>query len=276
VVQETYEYHYDGAHAAVEYRPGKTWTVVYGAGIDEVVMRTDGTDKEFYYRDGLNSITAVADASGNLLEAYEYNVQGQIAIYDDQGNSLNVSGIGNDITYTGRRLDQQTGNYYYRARYYNPVLGRFISRDPLSAAEFKEGSNLYAYVGNNGANFIDPYGLQGSRKGWSKPGNTSLSPRAKAAWKGAAGVGVGALAAVGGVMGRNGAVAAAGVLTAAQGLAGLANAAFNPDAKPSDVPFVPLDLPTVVFIEPTPPPSPEPPTPPSPEPLVPEPEPETK
>jgi RHS repeat-associated protein len=86
-------------------------------------------------------------------------VQGQIAIYDDQGNSLNVSGIGNDITYTGRRLDQQTGNYYYRARYYNPVLGRFISRDPLSAAEFKEGTNLYAYVRNNSPNLIDPSGL---------------------------------------------------------------------------------------------------------------------
>jgi len=56
-------------------------------------------------------------------------------------------------------ITRETGNYFYRARYYNPTLGRFISRDPLSGAEFSQGTNLYAYCGNNFLNAIDPTGL---------------------------------------------------------------------------------------------------------------------
>jgi len=89
----------------------------------------------------------------------EYNVQGQVAIFNSSGSSTGTTGIGNDHLYTGRQLDPETGDYYYRARYYSPILGRFISRDPLSGAEFSQGSNLYAYVGNNGVNFTDAEGM---------------------------------------------------------------------------------------------------------------------
>jgi uncharacterized protein RhaS with RHS repeats len=50
-------------------------------------------------------------------------------------------------------------NKEYRARYYNPTLGRFISRDPLSGAEFSQGTNLYAYCRNNFLNSSDPTGM---------------------------------------------------------------------------------------------------------------------
>jgi RHS repeat-associated protein len=58
--------------------------------------------------------------------------------------------------YTGREYDEYTGLMYYRARFYDPQIGRFISEDPI---EFEGGINWYAYVDNDPINFIDPYGF---------------------------------------------------------------------------------------------------------------------
>lgn len=59
-------------------------------------------------------------------------------------------------TYTGREWDRETGLYYYRARYYDPIEGRFISKDPIG---FLGGDlNLFGYVQNNPVNRIDPSG----------------------------------------------------------------------------------------------------------------------
>ena len=149
----TYEYHYDGSAVAVEYQPSTTWTYFGG------LMRTDGTNKQWYYRDGLGSISAVADNSGNLLEAYDYNAQGQFQITSPGGTVLSATGIANDLLFAGYRFDAETKNYFCNARYYNPVLGRFISRDPLSGAEFSQGTNLYAYCRNGYPNSIDPTGM---------------------------------------------------------------------------------------------------------------------
>jgi RHS repeat-associated protein len=57
---------------------------------------------------------------------------------------------------TGREWDTETSLYYYRARYYDPAAGRFVSEDPLS---FRGGLNKYAYVSNSSVDFRDPRGL---------------------------------------------------------------------------------------------------------------------
>jgi RHS repeat-associated protein len=157
----TYQYHYDGGQVAVEYRPSSTtWTYYLGLRIDQPVLRVNGSTKQWYYRDGQGSISAVADNSGDLLESYEYTAQGHCQITNASSTVLTATAIGNDILFTGRNYDPETGNYFYRARYYNPKLGRFISRDPLSGAEFSQGTNLYAYVGNNPTNLTDPTGMK--------------------------------------------------------------------------------------------------------------------
>ena len=70
------------------------------------------------------------------------------------GASSSTSGT---FRYTGARIDAETnGLYDFRARIYSPALGRFLQTDPLGSAA---GPNLYAYVGNDPLNWVDPYGL---------------------------------------------------------------------------------------------------------------------
>jgi len=81
--------------------------------------------------------------------------------YDSFGKLTASTGtLTNPFQYTGREFDQETGIYEYRARYYDPSAGRFVSEDPIN---FWSGVNFYAYVGNSSVNLIDPSGLQ---PGW--------------------------------------------------------------------------------------------------------------
>ena len=94
-------------------------------------------------------MVAVVGFNGALLQENRY---------DPYGNLLSsTSAIRNPLLYTGRELDRETGLYYYRARYYDPDVGRFLTEDPLG---FEAGLNFYAYIDNNPVNFTDPMGLQ--------------------------------------------------------------------------------------------------------------------
>ncbi len=68
--------------------------------------------------------------------------------YDSFGNIIGSTGsVTNSFGFTGREFDTETNLYYYRARYYDPQTGRFISEDPAGFAE--SGTNVYAYVFDN-------------------------------------------------------------------------------------------------------------------------------
>jgi len=64
--------------------------------------------------------------------------------------------VDNELLYQGRRYDSESNLYYYRARYYDPIMGRFLSTDPLG---YKDSMNLYQGFNMNRINFVDPMGL---------------------------------------------------------------------------------------------------------------------
>ena len=82
---------------------------------------------------------------------------GQVTVLDADftADADNVSDYDNSYLYTGRRLDTETGLYFYRARYYHPGLGRFVSRDPIG---YIDGANMYRYAASNPIVFADPWG----------------------------------------------------------------------------------------------------------------------
>jgi RHS repeat-associated protein len=94
-------------------------------------------------------VVALSDSDADTVQTYEYSVYGQVAASDP--NFLT-----NPYMFTGRRFDLETGLYFYRARYYNPHIGRFMQTDPVGYAD---GMNWYAYCGNNPICRTDPSGL---------------------------------------------------------------------------------------------------------------------
>ncbi len=98
--------------------------------------------------DALNSVIAQAREDQSIQSVYGYSPYGQTtALADDEGNSLE---------YTGRENDSTT-LYFYCARYYDTVLKRFVSEDPIGVAG---GLNVYTYVEANSLNSTDPTGLE--------------------------------------------------------------------------------------------------------------------
>ena len=137
---------------------------LWGNYIDEALLKVDthGTvaaaddDDHYYLHDHLYSTVAVLDAGGNVEERYEYDAYGKATIYDaDYSQVRSETAIGNDYLFTGRRLDPESGIYYYRNRYYSPTLGRFLQNDPLG---YIDGMNMYEYVRNNPSIYVDPLG----------------------------------------------------------------------------------------------------------------------
>ena len=104
------------------------------------------------HSDHLGSAAAATDASGNLLWREDYTPFGE--------PRQAPAGNADDEGFTGHIHDADTGLTYMQARYYDPVIGRFLSNDPVGFAEGGPGYfNRYAYTANDPVNFIDPDGL---------------------------------------------------------------------------------------------------------------------
>ena len=137
---------------------------VHGARVDEIVkqlIQYNPAPRYFHY-DARGHCTLQTDANGNIAEQYEYDAFGYPYFFDAAGTAMTVNGRpdspwGNRFLFTGREWLSDLKLYDYRARMYQPELGRFLQPDPK---EFAAGDyNLYRYCHNDPINKSDPDGL---------------------------------------------------------------------------------------------------------------------
>ena len=146
----TTSYLYDGDNGIEEVGSNGSVLARYSQGmnIDEPLAMLRSGATSYYHSDGLGSVTSLSNSAGALAQTYTF---------DSFGKQTGSSGsLTNPFQYTGREFDTETGLYFYRARYYDPQSGRFLSEDPI---DFRGGINFYSYVKNNSPNLIDPRGL---------------------------------------------------------------------------------------------------------------------
>ena len=153
----SFVYH-DGELLQEEGREEQGTSYHLGAGM-EAFRR--GQELSYYHRDEQLSTTFITGGHGDVQNSYQY---------DAFGMSLGTTEkLNNRIRYTGQQYDDVTGQYYLRARYYNPVAGRFMQEDVYQG----DGLNLYAYCGNNPVVYDDPSGYE--RKACPPQGKISES-----------------------------------------------------------------------------------------------------
>ncbi|MBN4055075.1 hypothetical protein JYT15_01050, partial [Acidimicrobium ferrooxidans] len=147
-------------------------TYVYGNGIDELVSMNRGGSTYYYHRNHIGSIYHVTDASGNIVERYDYSPYGIPTIYTGAGAdstwntsddvSANSSAIGNPYMFQGRRYEGASlgSVYYWRNRWYDAERGRWIQRDPKGLyGDRANFGNAYGAFGGDPVNGVDPFGL---------------------------------------------------------------------------------------------------------------------
>jgi RHS repeat-associated protein len=150
------KYIYDGQDIAlvVDAAGVITERYLYGAGVDNMLSKEANGQVIWSLGDRQGSVVDLVNEQGAVVNHF---------VYDSFGNRTSSTAADFRFGYTGRELDAETGLYYYRARYYDPAVGRFISEDPIG---FSAGdTNLYRYVGNNATNYTDPTGTTIS--GWA-------------------------------------------------------------------------------------------------------------
>jgi RHS repeat-associated protein len=153
-------YLYDGWQEFEERRATSTQQYVYAMWIDEPLTLDKDTNNDgvmdqsfFYHQDEKTYVVALTDRIGGVVERTTYDAYG---VPNPQKSQL-----GNPLQFTGRRWEAETRQYYYRVRFYQPLEGRFIGRDPVAIRWLNNLNllNLYTYVRNSPVNYGDPMGL---------------------------------------------------------------------------------------------------------------------
>ena len=125
-----------------------TASQLIGDGLDELWMRVESSGPSFPLTDGLGSILEMRDGAGAVVSQFSYGPFGETRQSNSGGRVL--------MQYTGRERDS-LGLYFYRARYYDSGMARFISEDPIG---LDGGLNFYTYVSNDPIDARDPVGTQ--------------------------------------------------------------------------------------------------------------------
>jgi RHS repeat-associated protein len=142
---------YDERRILFDYSAGAvTARYAYGINVDEVLSVRRGGADVILQSDPLGSVIRAVDQSGTKA-SYTYATFGRI---------ISESGVRQvSFAFQGREFDTESQQYYFRARYYSPDVGRFTQEDPI---RWSGGSNFYQFVGDNPVNAIDPLGLYGT------------------------------------------------------------------------------------------------------------------
>jgi RHS repeat-associated protein len=129
----TTRYTYDGGNILRELRGSATLKYAHGPAIDEPLLRDDSTTVTYFHADGLGSIVKATDAAGTVTQMRQYDAWG----------NLQAGASESGFAFTGREWDPETAAYDYRARYYDPANGAFLSEDPIRAdSAGREGRSL--------------------------------------------------------------------------------------------------------------------------------------
>lgn len=149
IAASTTRFAYNGVALIGEYNGSNVLQrrFVHGPAVDEPIVWYEGSgigDRRWLVADQLGSVTAVANGSGAVTDIFSY---------DAYGVPNDWSGM--RLRFTGQANLPEAQLYYYRARVYDPSLGRFLQTDPVL---FEAGTNFYSYVNNDPVNAIDPTG----------------------------------------------------------------------------------------------------------------------
>jgi RHS repeat-associated protein len=152
----------DGGQVVTDTIGGTAYQTLYGPGTDHALARNG----EFFLPNSLGSTTALTSSGGSVSQSY---------LYGPFGNLLNSPTDSNPFQFTGRENDG-SGLLYYRARYYNPVWGRFVSADPLSIGAT---GNMALRAGGEAAGASGRWGAAVPRRGLAADlaAGIPLSPR---------------------------------------------------------------------------------------------------
>ena len=154
---ETTTFFYDGWQVCEETGASAAtyvWNPVY---IDELVRMDRGGGQFYAHQNARADVVALTDASGAVVEQRFFDDYGQV--FDTAKQPTVLSAVGNPYGFQGRRLDPETGLYYFRNRYYSAETGRFVQRDPVWDAANVGGH--YSFAGSGPLSGQDAYGLQG-------------------------------------------------------------------------------------------------------------------